>query len=82
MSSAGATARSWYTVSMPRRRASSGPWNRTGWPSSSTSPSSGVMAPDSTLIRVDLPAPLSPITASTSPSRSSKSTPPSAVTWP
>jgi hypothetical protein len=34
------------------------------------------------LIRLDLPAPLSPMTARISPARSSKSAPSSAVTWP
>src|SRR5882724_6125545 len=45
-------------------------------------PSSGITAPHSALIMVDLPAPLSPITASTSPRRRSKSAPSIAVTWP
>jgi hypothetical protein len=67
MSSAGETARVWYTVSIPAARASIGRLNCTGWPSSLISPSFGTSAPDRHLIRVDLPAPLSPITASTSP---------------
>src|SRR3989344_3508702 len=79
---AGATARSWYTVSMPARRASMGLLNWMRWPSSRISPSSGTVAPDSALMRLDLPAPLSPITARISPARSSKSAPSSAVTWP
>ena len=79
---AGATARSWYTVSMPALRASMGLLNWMRWPSSRISPSSGTVAPDSALIRLDLPAPLSPITARISPARSSKSAPSSAVTCP
>jgi hypothetical protein len=66
MSSEGATARSWYTVSMPARRASPGERNRTGFPSRRISPRSGWSAPESDLIKVDLPAPLSPITATIS----------------
>ena len=42
-------------------------------PSSRTSPSSGTMAPDTALTIVDLPAPLSPITARISPRCRSKS---------
>ena len=41
--------------------------NVTFLPSSKISPLSGITAPQSTLMRVDLPAPLSPITPSTSP---------------
>ena len=67
MSSAGATARSWYTVSIPARRASSGDLKCTGWPSRLIWPWSGTTAPDSALIMLDLPAPLSPITARISP---------------
>ena len=44
-----------------------GPLKCTGWPSRRISPLSIVTAPQSALISVDLPAPLSPITASTSP---------------
>ncbi len=61
--SAGDNARFWYTVSMPALRASSGDLKCTVLPSSLISPSSGVTAPQMALIRVDLPAPLSPITA-------------------
>src|SRR4051794_23952182 len=38
-------------------------------------PRSGIIAPERHLIRVDLPAPLSPMTASTSPGNSRRSTP-------
>ena len=58
-----------------RRRATAG---RYGSPSSSISPSSGVSAPLSTFMSVLLPAPFSPTSASTSPLRTSRSTPPSA----
>eukprot|EP01034_Spumella_vulgaris_P028326 gene28324-35165_t len=79
---AGATARSWYTVSMPWRRASIGDLKCTAWPSSRSCPSSGTMAPDRALISEDLPAPLSPMTARISPARKSKSAPSRAVTPP
>ena len=52
----------------------------TVWPSISILPVSGVSAPDKHLIKVDLPAPLSPITASTSPGNNSKSAPSNATT--
>ena len=45
----------------------------TGWPSSRISPASGMTAPQRHLMSVDLPAPLSPMTPSTSPGSSSKS---------
>ena len=67
MSSAGATARVWNTVSMPASRASTGLLKTTLTPSTRISPSSAVSAPDRHLISVDLPAPLSPMMASTSP---------------
>jgi fructose transport system ATP-binding protein len=40
------------------------------------------VAPESALMRVDFPAPLSPMTARISPEKSRKSAPSSAVTWP
>ena len=46
------------------------------------SPSSGVSAPDRHLISVDLPAPLSPMMASTSPGYSLRLTSASPTTWP
>ncbi len=82
MSSAGATARVWYTVSMPASRASFVALNDTGRPSTNSSPPSGTIAPDRHLISVDLPAPLSPMTASTSPGYSLRSTPASPTTRP
>src|SRR5437667_4768227 len=42
-----------------------------GWPFNSISPLSGYTAPVMILIRVDLPAPFSPISACTSPARNS-----------
>src|SRR5436305_11873324 len=54
----------------------------TGLPSKSTSPSSNGWMPAIDLISVDLPAPLSPTRAITSPSRTSKSTSFSACTDP
>ena len=65
--SAGDRARFWYTVSIPAARASSGEEKLTGRPASSIRPSSIRIAPDSALIRLDFPAPLSPITARISP---------------
>src|SRR2546423_9068338 len=54
----------------------------TGFPSKRISPLSGLWMPATHLIRVDLPAPLSPTSAMTSPSRTSKSTSASACTDP
>src|SRR5216117_3428717 len=54
----------------------------TGLPSKSTSPSSNGWMPAIDLISVDLPAPLSPTRAITSPSRTAKSTSFSACTEP
>src|SRR3712207_288609 len=59
---------------MPLSRASWGDSNRTGSPSNEISPVSGGKTPVIALINVDLPAPLSPISATTSPERTSKST--------
>src|SRR5829696_5494768 len=67
---------------MPRSRASCGEANSTLSPSKTISPESGGNTPVMTLIRVDLPAPLSPIRATTSPRRTSKSTPLRACTAP
>jgi hypothetical protein len=67
MSSAGMTASCWYTVSIPASRASCGFLKWTGRPFIVISPESGTYAPVRHLMRVDLPAPLSPMTASTSP---------------
>src|SRR3954471_15302459 len=67
---------------MPARRASPGLRNCTGWPSRRISPLSGTIAPESALIRLDLPAPLSPITARISPGYNSRSLPSMATTRP
>src|SRR5689334_20612391 len=67
---------------MPRRAESFGPWMETGWPSQRISPSSMGWMPAIDLIIVDLPAPLSPTSAMTSPASTWKSTPLSAVTAP
>ena len=80
--SAGDRARFWYTVSMPAARACIGEVKWIGLPSSVISPSSGVTAPEIALIMLDLPAPLSPITARISPGIRSKSALSSAVTRP
>src|SRR6218665_194392 len=53
-------------------RASPGPLKCTGWPSISMRPLSGMSAPDSTFDTVDLPAPLSPTSPSTSPGATSR----------
>jgi hypothetical protein len=52
---------------MPSASASAGRSMLTGCPSSRTSPLSGLSAPESTRISVDLPAPFSPTSASTRP---------------
>src|SRR6218665_3672069 len=56
-------------------RASPGPLKCTGLPSISMRPPSGMSAPDSTFDTVDLPAPLSPTSPSTSPGATSRFTP-------
>src|SRR3569833_1992158 len=53
-----------------------------GCPAIVTVPSAAVSAPETSLMRVDLPAPFSPTRAGTSPGRTSKSTPSSARTPP
>src|SRR4051794_26057005 len=64
---------------MPRAVASRGSWMTTGLPSKRTSPLSMVLMPAKHFTRVDLPAPLSPTSAVTSPGYTSKST--SCRTW-
>src|SRR6202162_6120125 len=54
----------------------------TGLPSIQIFPDVGVSVPDRILTSVLLPAPLSPIRATTSPARTSKLAPDSALTWP
>src|SRR5689334_2869226 len=82
MSKLSQRARSWYTTSMPSLLASVGPWIVTGSPSNSTSPPSIGWMPATHLTSVDLPAPLSPTSAVTSPARTVKSTPCSTCTGP
>ena len=67
MSRLSASARSWYTNSMPRAVASRGSCRLTGLPSNTTSPLSIELMPAKHFTRVDLPAPLSPTRAVTSP---------------
>ncbi len=74
--------RVWYTVSMPNCRASSGEWNRTCSPRKRISPASCGCTPVRQRTSVDLPAPLSPRSAVTSPGASFRSTPWSAWTAP
>src|SRR5689334_5172630 len=76
------SARSWYTTSIPSLDASFGLLTWTGFPSKMISPLSGAWMPATVLTRVDLPAPLSPTSAMTSPARTSKSTSASACTDP
>ena len=64
---ASAIAEATRALGAPPSRASMGEWNMTFLPSNQTSPASGTTAPETALIRVDLPAPLSPITARISP---------------
>src|SRR5688500_12620153 len=52
------------------------------WPANSMRPSLGGTSPDSMLTSVDLPAPLVPITACTSPGSSASDTDPTAVSPP
>ena len=67
---------------MPRRAESFGPWMCTGSPSKRISPLSTGWMPAMHLISVDLPAPLSPTSAMTSPADTWKSTSNSAWTAP
>ena len=54
-------------VAIPSTVASCGVFMVTGWPSQRSSPESGGWAPETDLISVDLPAPLSPTRPTTSP---------------
>ena len=76
------SARSWNTVVMPSACASAGRWIRTGRPRNEIVPLSGWTAPETTLTRVDFPAPLSPTSATTSPARTVRRAPSSARTAP
>ena len=62
--------------------ASMGEVKVTGLPSNRISPLSGITAPHKTLISVDFPAPLSPITPNTSPGYNSKLALSKATTFP
>src|SRR5277367_4277501 len=67
---------------MPLPRASSGPLGANGFPSNSIAPESACNAPLITFMSVLFPAPFSPMSACTSPARSSKPTPSSATVAP
>src|SRR5438270_3327190 len=67
---------------MPSFAASFGPWMCTSSPSKKACPLSQPWMPAMHLMSVDLPAPLSPTRAITSPARTSKSTSASACTEP
>src|SRR5262245_15287696 len=64
----------WWTIPMPLAIASRGEEILTSSPRTRIRPSSAGYIPYNTRIRVDLPAPFSPISAWTSPARSSRST--------
>src|SRR3990170_2603480 len=78
----GITARSWYTVATPASSASRGEPKRTVLPSTARVPPSGSNTPDRILIRVDLPAPLSPSRQTTSPALTASETSSRATTAP
>ena len=78
----GIIARSWYTVAIPLARASRGESKSTGSPSNRYSPSLGLCTPARVLMRVDLPAPLSPSRQVTSPARTNIDTSWRAITEP
>src|SRR3954452_20231344 len=82
MPEGGVIARSWNTVAMPRSIAPRGDSKSTSSPSTSSVPLVGWCTPESVLISVDLPAPLSPSRHSTSPARTSIVMSSSAITWP
>src|SRR4051812_29239140 len=67
---------------MPSERAWSTDFSSTSSPRRTIRPSSGFWKPEMILISVDLPAPLSPSSPSTSPRRRCRSSPRSAVTGP
>ena len=82
MSRLSASARSWYTVAIPRLVASLGECRWTGLPCHSSWPLLGCQMPAMHLISVLLPAPLSPTRAVTWPAGMSRSMPVSACTGP
>src|ERR1700722_6448477 len=67
------SARSWKTVAMPRSSAALGFGKVTGLPLKVIVPPLGGWTPARILTSVDLPAPLSPTSATTSPARTSRS---------
>src|SRR3954449_8964374 len=67
---------------MPAFRASRGDEKTTGSPSAASVPSSGGWTPERVLIKVDLPAPLSPRRQLISPARTVNDTPSRATTAP
>ena len=73
-----ASARSWNTVSIPASRERAALQPVTGLPRTRISPLVGLTTPERILISVDLPAPLSPISPTTSLSWTERLTPPSA----
>ena len=74
------TLSSWWMNPMPSASASPTPRIVTGLPSKTTSPSSGTYTPPRIFMSVDLPAPFSPMSATTSPGPTDRLTAPSAVT--
>ena len=78
----GTVARSWKTVAMPCSRASRGDLKCSASPSTSSSPSSCGCTPERILMKLDLPAPLSPSTHVTSPAPTAIETSFSAITLP
>ena len=68
------SARSWWTISMPWRRASSGRCSTISRPFIRIVPALGRKFPAIILTSVDLPAPLSPISPTTSPASSANDT--------
>src|SRR6185312_17232160 len=71
---------SWYTVAIPASWAAPGEANTRSSPRTRMVPPSMPYTPVSALIKVDFPAPFSPMSACTSPGRSRKPTPASALT--
>ena len=78
--SSGNGSSSWWIMAMPSLKASWGERSRTGRPLKRICPASGVCSPIRIRMRVDLPAPFSPITAWTVPGMTVRSTASSAFT--
>ncbi|OJV02785.1 MAG: hypothetical protein BGO06_06560 [Shinella sp. 65-6] len=77
----GARQNSWCTITMPARSAACSV-SGAGMPSSSIVPEDGGASPAAMRMRVDLPAPFSPTSASTSPGLTTRSIPLSTGTMP